>query len=254
LVYAHVPTVTDAIEVDRRSFADSNTETIGKSRGVATDMIARGTEIVVVPEMLGCLFNPSRQSFLWLEDWHRVEFRLLASPEIKGYKEGQERMGRIMFFVETVLVGEVTVWMQFSSKDEDPVTVLPDGQATATPYQAVFVSYSHDDARVVEQLERAYTVLGIQYLRDVKVLRSGEKWNAALLSKIDEASIFQLFWSKNAKKSHYVEREWRHALSLRRDAFIRPVYWEQPMPDPPTELADVHFALLDLSKSEIERV
>jgi hypothetical protein len=38
--------------------------------------IARGAEIVVVPELPGCHFNPPRASFLWLEDWHRAEFRV----------------------------------------------------------------------------------------------------------------------------------------------------------------------------------
>jgi hypothetical protein len=66
-----------------------------------------------------------------------------------------------------------------------------------------------------------------------------------LLKKIDEANIFQLCWSTAAKTSIYVEQEWRHALRLKREALIRPVYWETPMPEPPGELADIHFAFLN---------
>jgi hypothetical protein len=108
------------------------------------------------------------------------------------------------------------------------------------------VSYSHRDTFIVEQLAAAYKALGMQYLRDVESLRSGEKWNSALLRMIMDADIFQLYWSNNARESKYVEQEWRYALSLRRENFIRPVCWERPVPTPPEELGDIHFTYLDL--------
>ena len=68
-----------------------------------------------------------------------------------------------------------------------------------------------------------------------------------LLELIDEADIFKLFWSTNSMKSEYVRRQWEHALTLRRVVFIRPTYWEVPMPQstnpplPPEELARLHL-------------
>jgi len=67
-----------------------------------------------------------------------------------------------------------------------------------------------------------------------------------LLDLIDKSEIFQLLWSKAAKRSHNVRKEWEHALGLHRDFFIGPAYWEKPMPAPPRELADIHFAYLEL--------
>jgi hypothetical protein len=116
---------------------------------------------------------------------------------------------------------------------------------TSHPYQRVFVSYSREDSSIADQLGEAYKALGLEYLRDVKVLRSGEKWAPALLNLIDKSEIFQLLWSEAAKCSPYVRQEWQHALGLDRDFFIRPVYWEKPMPAPPRELADLHFAYLE---------
>lgn len=60
---------------------------------------------------------------------------------------------------------------------------------------------------------------------------------------IGRADVFQLFWSRHATRSKSVEEQWRHALGLGRSArhFIRPVYWEQPMPSAPPELGDLHF-------------
>ena len=81
----------------------------------------------------------------------------------------------------------------------------------------------------------------------MKKLRSGEAFDPALLQMIEMADIFQLCWSKAAKDSRYVTREWRHALGQKRsDPFIRPTYWEKPMPDAPSELGHLHFSLLEL--------
>ncbi len=38
-------------------------------------------------------------------------------------------------------------------------------------------------ATIVDHLESAYTVLGLEYLRDVRILRSGQDWNRTLLDK-----------------------------------------------------------------------
>jgi len=44
----------------------------------------------------------------------------------------------------------------------------------------------------------------------------------------------------------YVERAWRHALSLRRETFIRPTYWEDPWPHPPGPLLPIQFQRLEI--------
>jgi TIR domain len=113
-------------------------------------------------------------------------------------------------------------------------------------YQAVFVSYSSEDTLIVDQLQHAYTVLGMSYVRDIEKLRSGQDWNDIILAAIPSADIFQLCWSHAAKRSRFVEREWRCALALNRQHFIRPVLWEMPMPSPPDDLAHLHFARLPL--------
>ncbi|MFN8561706.1 MAG: toll/interleukin-1 receptor domain-containing protein [Anaerolineae bacterium] len=111
-------------------------------------------------------------------------------------------------------------------------------------YQSIFCSYSHKDTQIVERVERVYKALGMTFLRDVVTLRSGQDWDAELLRLIEQADIFQLFWSSAASQSQAVRKEWLHALSLKRQdrAFIRPVFWEQPMPPPAPELAAIHFA------------
>ncbi len=82
--------------------------------------------------------------------------------------------------------------------------------------------------------------------RHVRTLRSGEKWNDRLLQLIDQANLFQLCWSTNAVSSTYVKQEYQHALRRAVEGFVRPGYWEEPMPPAPPELAAFHFARLNL--------
>ena len=76
-------------------------------------------------------------------------------------------------------------------------------------------------------------------------LRAGEVWDQRLLEIIKQADVFQLFWSWNALSSPLVREEWRQALALNRPHFVRPVYWEEPLPEqaglPPVELRRLHF-------------
>ena len=147
-----------------------------------------------------------------------------------------------MFVVspEGVIVADLPISV-FVTAQPAAASTAP-SSASADPYDAIFCSYSHKDTAIVERVERAYKALGMDYLRDVTTLRSGETWNPRLLELIEEADIFQLFWSNASAASRYVEQEWAHALSLGRGgAFIRPVYWEQPMPKAPDALGHLHF-------------
>jgi len=45
-----------------------------------------------------------------------------------------------------------------------------------------------------------------------------------------------------------VTEEWKYALGLKRDDFVKPLYWEEPLPPPPGELARLHFSKIKLPK------
>ncbi len=118
---------------------------------------------------------------------------------------------------------------------------------TVARYRKLFASYSPQDTAVAEEFERYGRAMGDEYLRDVIHLRSGEACNDRLLQMIDQANVFQLFWSSNSIHSPAVRQEWQYALKLNRDYFVRPVYWEDPLPEarelnlPPEELRGLHF-------------
>ncbi len=119
--------------------------------------------------------------------------------------------------------------------------------SSSRPYRRIFASYSHEDTPIVEQFEPYADALGDEYLRDVTRLRAGQIWTVELQQLITEADIFQLFWSWNSIRSPFVRQEWQHALSLGRPTFVRPTYWQDPLPYlpeenlPPPELERLHF-------------
>jgi len=208
----------------------------------ASAKIPRGSEITVVPHVENVTFNPPNASLSWLEDSQAVEFRMRVA-----LTDSTDHEGRVMFFVGPLLVAEIPMSVTLVERSESPEPANAQMEdRVARPYRKIFVSYSHQDTPVVEALERAYTALGDSYLRDVKVLRSGEEWNETILAHIPTADVFQLCWSKAARESVYVAQEWRYAAELRRPYFIRPVYWERPLPPPPPELSQLHFTFVPL--------
>lgn len=212
--------------------------------------LPEGTIITATPHMEGIQFNPPAITLGFYEDWHRLNFRLRTN-DAPLY---QSVNGRLTFTVEGVIVAEIPLSVYIT--DETGGTASSSGDSGGSHsgdrmqtvsqklYKSIFCSYSRDDKAIVERVERVYKALGFDFLRDVVSLKSGEDWNDKLYDLIEQADIFQLFWSKTAAESEFVEREWRHALSLDRDEtnFIRPVYWAEPMPPVPTELGGIHFA------------
>jgi hypothetical protein len=281
LVYAYISKMQEWVYEDAQARL-GQAGSYGQRSDRAKQDIAKGAEIVVVPELPGCQFNPPTDRFHWFEDVHRREFRLRPTPEVVGFELGKAVNGRVAFYIGPILIAEVAIWAFISNQAGDvssnherlsppvasavpmclidtsgmaesvPSSILAEHNITTSiPYNAIFVSYAHEDSFIVKHLGVAYKALGMRFLRDQEVLRSGEKWNPALLCLIEQADIFQLFWSRAARQSRYVEQEWRHALQQNRGNFIRPVYWQKPMPEPPKELEHIHFSYYTKCKSLI---
>jgi hypothetical protein len=209
------------------------------SSATAKERIPSGVVLVARPEGEGLRFDPPQQSARWRGRWRRFDFRV-AVEAVRPVR----LQGRVTFSAEGLLIAEVP----FELLIGDPAEHAPSTRSPSVkPYDAIFPSYSHRDKQIVERFERVYRALGLEYLRDVTTLRSGQKWQPELGRLIEQADIFQLFWSSSAATSEYVTKEWQAALRLiqekrKPETFIRPVYWEEPMPAPPSALGGTHFA------------
>ncbi len=198
-------------------------------------------ELTFVPEFPGLFVNPPRRSFAWLEPVHREEFRIRAPYAL----DGKTVRGRVTVFLGAIAIAEVAVSVRVDASRAEPARREP---AVARTYRRIFASYSHRDIAIVNQFEGYARALGDEYLRDWVHLRTGEVWDDRLRQLIDQADAFQLFWSWNSMKSPFVRQEYEHALSLERPSFVRPTYWEEPMPTapglPPEALLRLHFQKL----------
>ena len=205
--------------------------------------VFRGAGLRVVTDLPGIRCDPEAAEFHWQEPVHQVVFRLLAGSELVG----SVVRGAVRVWFGMLLLGEVSLAISVTASA--PGAGSPAVAESAPRYRKIFPSYSHDDRAIVDDFAEKARALGDQYLQDVLVLRSGERWQARLPELIEEADIFQLFWSSNSMRSQYCREEWEHALALRRPLFVRPLYWEDPMPqDPALELPPVALRELQFVK------
>jgi hypothetical protein len=252
LAYAHLaerrPGEDEADPIERmeaeveRVLGQRELENYSQATEDSSQSVPRRGEITFVPFIAGIEFNPPSQSFLWQESFHGQQFRMLASAAL----DGKTARGQMSVFLGSILLAEINLSLRVDSTQ--PLVEPPlEKEKPARPYRKVFPSYSHKDIEIVAQIEHYAQISGDKYLRDLTELRSGQNWKEWMRETIEDADIFQLFWSTNSMRSQNVKLEWQHALSLRRQNFIRPTYWESPLPQspadnlPPPELLDLHF-------------
>jgi actin-like ATPase involved in cell morphogenesis len=234
--------VSDPVEVVRDQAAarlGASLSNYARTEQDSSHGLARGSELTFIPRADGVEFNPPSRTFRWQEPVHQEEFRMRADARLQGMRA----RGAVSVYLGVLLIAEVSLNIRVGGAAE----TASSGLERARPYRRIFFSYSHRDTAVVEQVEQVLSSLGDEVMRDARALRSGEVWGERIEQMIRYAEIFQLFWSTNSMTSEFVSKEWRYALTLARPNFIRPTYWEQPMPElpdvdlPPAELRRLHF-------------
>jgi hypothetical protein len=216
--------------------------------------LPEGGQITFVPEVSGIEFNPRSRSFAWLESIHEEAFSLRA----EGVRDGSVLRGTLTAYLGPLLLAEVPLSFKVDRNvgDADKEQEL----SRARAYRKVFASYSRRDAAVVRHFDDVMATLGERYLIDVRDVRAGELWSPRLEELIRQADVFQLFWSSDSMRSQFCRAEWEYALGLNRERFVRPVFWESPMPRddgnglPPPELDRIGFATFGASAAPAEEV
>ncbi|MGK5682513.1 Hsp70 family protein [Actinoplanes sp. URMC 104] len=216
----------------------------------ARSPVPRGARIRVVPDLPGVECNPPEHVLDWREPVHELVFRLRAAPTAPEVVRGFVRV-----WCGPLVIGEVSLALPVALGD-----VTPERRPEPLRrYRKIFPSYARADQAIVEEFATVARALGDQYLQDVVTLRSGEQWSPRLLELIAEADVFQLFWSSNSMRSENCRAEWECALGLRRPSFVRPLYWEDPLPEaphlglPPDELRRLHFAKVPATAPAVTR-
>ena len=183
--------------------------------------------------------NPSELSINWYEPYNRLPFRISPKDDTNDeYSAGLD----LEIFADDLPVASMRLAIAVNkSVRGEPATSV---ESEAAWYEDIFASYAREDLELVKHLKERYEALGLYMFIDVIDLRSGTSWRSALFQKIDDSDLFQLFWSDHARQSKFVSIEWKHALQAREvkgGRFIRPVYWHDPIPTVPEELAEINF-------------
>jgi hypothetical protein len=140
-------------------------------------------------------------------------------------------------------LGFVSTRVQEESQISEPMT--PAVSARVSAYKNAFASYASEDRDSVLARIQGMRKVSPEFdiFVDVVSLRSADKWRARLEQEILGREVFYLFWSEAARRSAWVEKEWRYALEKKGIDHIDPVPLVSPeIAPPPPELAEhLHF-------------
>ncbi|MBX3065918.1 MAG: toll/interleukin-1 receptor domain-containing protein [Anaerolineae bacterium] len=249
IVYAHLAELVSTIEADARKFAQE----LGGSvppRTVAnrSARLAANTPITITPECSDLVFDPPSLTKTWGGTWTRFNFDFTP----KAALQSSAVTGRIAISVGVIEIAHIDFTMTVIL---NPLAAAKLVNSSAKLYQKIFVSYSRRDREIVDSYRAAQMALGNDVFVDTESIRSGQNWQAALATAIDNADIFQLFWSANSAASSNVRDEWDYALHYRCPQtqcadFLRPVYWQNPLTPPPAELNHLNFRYVPVPAKE----
>jgi molecular chaperone DnaK (HSP70) len=232
-VWAHLEEQRSAV-IRRAQEATRETRVGIKSKGPV--QVARGTSLSVRLELQDLVVEDPEDDILWTGDIGTASFAVMVPEDLKpGPRRGLTRVyvngmqiARLYF---EILVGD-------RHSDSQPLA------AKEERLKKAFASYSSADLDAVlarvHGMEKAAPHLDV--FIDILSLRSGQYWEQELMKRIPASDVFYLFWSEHARRSEWVEKEWRYALVSKGIDFIDPVPLVSPqIATPPPELKALHF-------------
>lgn len=77
----------------------------------------------------------------------------------------------------------------------------------------IFISYSHNDRRHAEKFESYLKSAGAEVYVDYKGTKLGDSFPERIEQALEWSDTLILLWTKEAKESPWVKREWHYALN-----------------------------------------
>ncbi|MGC1298618.1 MAG: type VI secretion system ImpA family N-terminal domain-containing protein [Alloacidobacterium sp.] len=196
--------------------------------------ISSGTLLSVRLEIPGAVIGDPEDRMVWEGESTSVSF-VVTLPESSRWVRFS---GSAWVYANGVQVVRISFVVSVSGNAAGMA------EAQNMRYRNAFASYASEDRDAV--LGRIQGICKVapemEIFLDVVSLRSGQNWELELWRVIPASDIFYLFWSSHARKSKWVEKEWRCALRERGIEFIDPIPLESPAESPPPpELSSLHF-------------
>lgn len=166
--------------------------------------LKKGDKVDVQLNIYGeTLLMTDKKSVVWQGSFTKCSFDYFVPKDI----DVDELSCMAQLMVNGVPIGE----MRFITKIVDePRRLNP--EIIAHKYNKVFISYAHKDEARVKSFHEGLKLAGIEHFFDRNYLKAGDIFPQVIQDYINSADLFVLFWSENASKSEYVEKERAQAL------------------------------------------
>jgi len=202
------------------------------SRGPVQIPLAK--ELTLLVWLDGFVVRDEQDSFFWFGETTNVPF-VVECPE--GLQPG-DYPGQISILHCGMLLSRLV----FSVSVGAPVDKPKKLGVKREHIQSAFASYATADRDEVLRRVQGLTAAGMEVFLDVLALRAGDEWEERVMEGIRTTDVFYLFWSRAARESTWVEKEWRYALKEKGLEYIHPIPLVAPEEaPPPSELAGRHF-------------
>lgn len=193
------------------------------------------TAIMVLPGF--DVVNPTEQIH-WDGSIRNTAFVVNVPPD----RPSGRYAGLVKLAVDALPLGTISFNIEIAGSRISPDSVPEQLSGPIRRYRTAFASYSRRNTAEVFKRVQAIRAGEIDIFVDIANLRGGDRWQDVLMREIAARDVFFLFWSREAARSAWVEKEWREALDRRGLDFICPIPLEDPrFAEPPKELQDLHF-------------
>jgi hypothetical protein len=197
-----------------------------------------GTKVSVRLSASGLTVKTRPQSFTWNGEYEVLRFDVKVPPGLPA----TPAVLKFDVVIDGVIIATLRPEIEVTG---DPRVGRAAGVETTevrSPRSA-FASYATGDRRNVLGRVRSLQIhTGIDVFFDCLSIRPGEQWKPEIVKQIRSREIFWLFWSRRARKSNWVEWEWRQALAAKTLRGIQPHPLEpSDLAPPPPELQELQF-------------
>lgn len=234
-------------QAERAQFLAQTMDDTAKLRGVQTLQvpIQRRTTVQIDLDGRGLSVIEPVQRLLWNGEPTVASFEVevplgfktdTCHPVARMTIDG-EPVGRILFQIR----------IEPATRDATPLPGPELGGTGATHYRYAFLSYASKDRSEVLKRAQAFQAAKLTFFQDVLSLEPGQRYSDEILHRIGTSDLFVLFWSRNAMRSEWVQKEIDHALACQRDnpkglPDIVPIMLEPiAKAPPPRDLAHLHM-------------
>jgi len=162
-----------------------------------------GTHVRVRVYGVGLVVDPEEDEFRWGGEKHILDFRVNVDKDAKGPRDL-----KFDVYIENLRLSRIWLSLEISTKSAREMQ-----SKTVSSPRTAFASYASEDRlRVLDRVATLEIHCGLQVFLDCVTMRPNAKWRELLPDMVLESDQLLLFWSKAARDSSWVDKEWRIAF------------------------------------------